>query len=64
MPLLLLFFALSNSTLAQNLTDYGFTPWNNILVSANGINYRNAWAGGLNNVQFGKIDFNNDGVKI
>jgi hypothetical protein len=62
-PFLLLFFALLNTTPAQNLTDYGFTSWNNIPVSANGINYRNAWAGGLNNVQFGKIDFNNDGVK-
>jgi hypothetical protein len=60
---LFLFFALSDQSYAQNLTDYGFTPWNNIRVSANGINYRNAWAGGLNNVQFGKIDFNNDGVK-
>ncbi len=59
----LLFLVLYHHVTAQNLNDYGFSPWTDPIVSANGINYRNAWAGGLNNVQFGKIDFDNDGIK-
>ncbi|MHC1775620.1 MAG: FG-GAP repeat domain-containing protein [Lentimicrobium sp.] len=61
----ILFFIVIVSVLslsAQELSDYGFTPWTEPVVSANGINLRNAWAGGLNNVQAGKIDFNNDGI--
>jgi hypothetical protein len=62
----MLFFLINVSVLnssAQELSDYGFTPWIGPVVSENGVNLRNAWAGGVNNVQSGKIDFNNDGIK-
>ena len=50
-------------TVAQDLNEFGFAPWTNLSVEANNHFLRDPWAGGLNNVQFGKIDFNNDGVK-
>ena len=46
---------------AQNHNAFGFESWNGPEVIANGQKLENAWAGGLNNVQFGVMDFNADG---
>lgn len=58
MTMLVLLF---NRSIAQDVNEFGFLPWSGPDVLANGINLENAWAGGLNNVQAGKIDLNNDG---
>ncbi|MFH1118358.1 MAG: T9SS type A sorting domain-containing protein [Bacteroidota bacterium] len=47
---------------AQGLDEYGFSPWTEVPVTANGHFLRDPWAGGLNNAQFGKMDINNDGI--
>lgn len=60
--LLLAFFYCAPSLLnAQNTEAFGFELWNGPLVTTNEGTLSNAWAGGLNNVQFGAIDFNADG---
>lgn len=56
---LLLFSNLAN---AQNNNEFGFLPWHGPDVFVHGDMLDNAWAGGLNNVQFGKIDLNGDGL--
>lgn len=48
---------------AQTLNEYDFQPWTNPEVTENSVKLRNAWAGGLNNVQAGKIDFDGDGIQ-
>ncbi len=48
---------------AQSFNEYDFLPWTNPEVSENNVKLRNAWAGGLNNVQAGKIDFDGDGIQ-
>lgn len=48
---------------AQTLNEYDFQPWTNPEVTENNVKLRNAWAGGLNNVQAGKIDFDGDGIQ-
>ncbi|MFA6950795.1 MAG: T9SS type A sorting domain-containing protein [Lentimicrobiaceae bacterium] len=60
-----LLFALSIislSTSSQTLNDFGFEYWNHLEVIIDSVKIRNPWIGGLNNVQFGEIDLNNDGV--
>ncbi|NTW25210.1 MAG: VCBS repeat-containing protein, partial [Lentimicrobium sp.] len=47
---------------AQEQNDYGFLPWTNPVVTSQGSYFSNPWAGGLNNVQFGKLDINGDGI--
>ena len=62
--LLLLFivpYCLPLNTLAQSMDAFGFEIWNGPEVTANNQKLSNAWAGGLNNVQFGVMDFNADG---
>lgn len=46
---------------AQSYETFGFDIWNGPEVIANNQKLHNAWAGGMNNVQFGKMDFNADG---
>lgn len=61
---LLLSFVLSglpHISYAQILNTFGFESWNGPEVSANNQKLPNAWAGGMNNVQFGVMDFNGDG---
>ncbi len=48
-------------TCAQTHNAFGFESWNGPEVIDNGQKLENAWAGGLNNVQFGVMDFNGDG---
>ena len=57
--MIVLYFSL-NAT-AQTLNDYGFDYWNNLSLKINGVKIQNPWVGGLNNIQFGEIDLNNDG---
>lgn len=60
--LLLVFICFAPTILnAQNTEAFGFEIWNGPQVKANDIILSNAWAGGLNNAQFGVIDFNADG---
>lgn len=62
---LFLFFAIcffNGKVSAQNVNDYGFDHWQSPEVVVNAIKLLNPWAGGLNNVQMGKIDLNNDGL--
>lgn len=47
---------------AQVLNDFGFEAWFSAPVVENNTALSNAWAGGLNNVQFGEIDLNRDGL--
>ncbi|KAF5063093.1 Repeat domain in Vibrio, Colwellia, Bradyrhizobium and Shewanella [anaerobic digester metagenome] len=46
----------------QALNDFGFEQWSDLPVNMQGVQMRNAWAGGLNNVQFGKYDLDGDGL--
>jgi len=47
---------------SQELNDFGFLTWTDIPVKSGGLLLRDPWAGGLNNVQFGKFDVNSDGI--
>lgn len=51
------------SSSAQELNEYGFDIWTKLPVRVNGIEMLNPWAGGLNNVQLGMMDLNNDGIE-
>jgi len=51
-----------NLSIAQNTNEFGFLPWHGPDVFVHGEKLDNAWAGGLNNVQFGKIDLNGDEI--
>lgn len=57
--MIVLYFSLNAA--AQTLNDYGFDYWNNLSLKINGVKIQNPWVGGLNNIQFGEIDLNNDG---
>jgi hypothetical protein len=46
---------------SQTAHKYGFDIWNDAEVSKGNDKLINAWAGGMNNVQFGEIDMNFDG---
>lgn len=48
---------------AQEMNEFGFTFWVDLPVETNGEIMENPWAGGLNNVQFGKIDLDGDEIK-
>ncbi|MBK9357334.1 MAG: VCBS repeat-containing protein [Bacteroidales bacterium] len=47
---------------AQELNDFGFAAWTEVPVKSDGLLLRDPWAGGINNVQFGKFDVNSDGI--
>jgi hypothetical protein len=51
-----------NLSIAQNTNEFGFLPWLGPDVFVGSENLDNAWAGGLNNVQSGKIDLNGDEI--
>lgn len=46
----------------QELNDFEFEQWSDLPVFWNGVHLHNAWAGGLNNVQFGRFDLDGDGL--
>lgn len=45
----------------QNINDFGFIHWSDLQLSVNEVSIGNPWTGGLNNVQVGEIDLNDDG---
>lgn len=51
----------SKVTNAQEINDFGFTFWPSVKVSVQSNQIPNPWSGGLNNIQTGAIDLNNDG---
>lgn len=59
--LFVFFYAMPTLLYAQINEAFGFELWNGPQVTVNDGTLCNAWAGGLNNVQFGVIDFNADG---
>lgn len=61
--LILIVLFLSLNATAQSFNDYGFDYWNNLPLKINGVKIQNPWVGGLNNIQFGEIDLNSDGLK-
>jgi len=60
--LLALFSLILVPVAAQDLNEFGFTFWGDLPVVVESELLENPWAGGLNNVQFGKIDLNHDGI--
>lgn len=48
---------------AQQMNDFGFLYWPEPDCIIGSKTLANAWAGGLNSVQLGEIDLNNDGLK-
>ncbi|MBW6490265.1 MAG: T9SS type A sorting domain-containing protein [Lentimicrobium sp.] len=57
---LLIFTLLQIDSCAQNTGGFGIEFWNNPEVVVGNKILLNAWTGGLNNVQMGKIDLNGD----
>ncbi len=55
------FLLFSRPANGQILNDFGFRQWTDLPVEAYGKTLLNAWAGGLNNAQFGKYDLDSDG---
>jgi hypothetical protein len=52
---------LHSVVMGQVLNDFEFEQWSDLPVYRQGAQLHNAWAGGLNNVQFGKFDLDGDG---
>lgn len=55
------FFLFVFNLFSQPIGRLGFAYYDSIPVMKNGESFSNAWAGGLNNPQFSKIDLNYDG---
>ena len=58
-----LFCSLTSKICAQDTEAFGFEIWNGPEVTVNNQELFNAWAGGMNNVQLGVMDFNADGYE-
>lgn len=52
---------LHSVVMGQVLNDFEFEQWSDLPVYRQGAQLHNAWAGGLNNAQFGKFDLDGDG---
>lgn len=60
--LLLTFLLGSQSSKSQTNYQYGFSNWIDLKVKVDNSFLPNPWTGGMNNVQLGQMDINNDGL--